>query len=127
VFANERTNTYCRKLFFQNTPDCATFVDMLYFFLAMWVLGLASTILGQYLYLTKALPALRRKRGHAEWVIWPSERFAQIDEYVSILETTQSRPWFYTCLKMERWVARFFYIVFGFFLAYVWVMGSRAF
>ena len=84
-------------------------------------------MLNIYLYLTKVLPALRRKYGHADWKVWSVELLCQVDEYIPILDMAKSNPWFYYYLKKARWTWAYSLMVFVFFMVYILVMGSRAF
>ena len=85
---------------------------MIQFFIVAWALIMVQIPLNHYLLFTKILPTLRRVHGHADWKVWPLEELAQVDEYISILEKTESRPWFYYYLKTERLRVALFIIVF---------------
>jgi hypothetical protein len=79
---------------------------MLQFFVGAFVLYCVLGMLNIYLYLTKVLPALRRKYGHADWKVWSVELLCQVDEYISILDMAKSNPWFYcSCLFCEGGIA----------------------
>ena len=92
---------------------------MIQFFIVAWALTMVQIPLKNYLLFTKILPALRRVHGHADWKVWPVEELAQVDEYISILEMTQSKPWYYYYLKTERLRGVLFIIVFVLFIVYV--------
>jgi len=69
------------------------------YFLIVWLVVALYVLLGNYVYYSKILPALRNDTANAAPSFMPSGQFRQVKEYIRVLEKEQKKPWFYYLLK----------------------------
>ena len=95
-------------------------MNLEHYFFILFSLFATYVVIGNYLYLSKVLPALNKNGKNEHPSFMPSGQLKQIETYITILNEKNEKPWFYYLLKYNKTIVTILLMLFVSFMVIFW-------